>query len=117
MNAVPVMTPDEPRVMTVHWLRRYGTEAAGAYLDAARRLLLRPDAEERHLDAAGRSTAGGAVLARTLTDLCAAATDSGLLIERLLEPPRETMRARSPEDDAKLHAQPGLLVLRLHAAT
>lgn len=49
-----------------------------------------------------------------LTDLCAAATDSGLLIERLLEPrPAETMRARSPEDYAKLSAQPGFLVLRL----
>lgn len=49
-----------------------------------------------------------------LTDLCAAATDSGLVIDRLVEPrPAESMRARSPEDYAKLHARPGFLVLRL----
>lgn len=52
-----------------------------------------------------------------LADLCAAATDSGLVIEQLLEPrPAETMRSGSPEDYAKLHTQPGFLVLRLRKA-
>lgn len=52
-----------------------------------------------------------------LADLCAAATDSGLVIERLLEPrPAESMRARSPQDHAKLNTQPGFLVLRLRRA-
>ena len=50
----------------------------------------------------------------SLTDLCAAATDSALIIERVLEPrPADSMRPRYPQDHTKLHAQPGFLVLCL----
>lgn len=49
-----------------------------------------------------------------LSDLCAAATATGLVIDLLLEPrPAESMRARYPEDFAKLDTSPGFLVLRL----
>lgn len=52
-----------------------------------------------------------------LTDLCGAATGAGFVIERLLEPrPAESMRTRSSEDYAKLHSDPGFLVLRLRKA-
>jgi ubiquinone/menaquinone biosynthesis C-methylase UbiE len=50
----------------------------------------------------------------SLADLCGAATESGFVIERLLEPrPAESMRSRSPADYDKLHHQPGFLILRL----
>jgi SAM-dependent methyltransferase len=49
-----------------------------------------------------------------LTTLCAAATDAGFLIERLVEPlPAESMRTRWPETWEKLHQRPGFLMLRL----
>lgn len=49
-----------------------------------------------------------------LSALCAAATDSGFLIEKLIEPvPAETMRERYPEDYEKLSKEPGFLILRL----
>ena len=49
-----------------------------------------------------------------LTEVCAAATDVGWLIERLVEPrPAESMRERSPEHHARLSREPGFLVLRL----
>ena len=49
-----------------------------------------------------------------LSDLCAAATGSGLLIERLVEPrPGPAVLARSPERYAELSRSPGFLVLRL----
>ncbi len=49
-----------------------------------------------------------------LSALCAAATCSGFLIERLVEPlPAESMRDRWPDDYEKLMAEPGFLVLRL----
>ena len=49
-----------------------------------------------------------------LTALCAAATDAGFLIDRLVEPlPAPSMRERFPEDWEKLHREPGFLVLRV----
>ena len=49
-----------------------------------------------------------------LSALCAAATDAGFLIEKLIEPvPAETMRERYPEDYEKLSKEPGFLILRL----
>lgn len=49
-----------------------------------------------------------------LSDLCAAATGVGFLIERLDEPrPVPSMRDRYPEDFALLDREPGFLVLRL----
>jgi SAM-dependent methyltransferase len=50
----------------------------------------------------------------SLSALCAAATNSGFLIEQLVEPtPAETMRASYPEDYEKLSNEPGFLILRL----
>ncbi|WP_344682373.1 class I SAM-dependent methyltransferase [Saccharopolyspora taberi] len=52
-----------------------------------------------------------------LSSLCAAATDSGFLIERLVEPrPAESMRERYPEYFERLNHQPDFLVLRLRKA-
>ncbi len=49
-----------------------------------------------------------------LSALCAAATGSGFLIEKLIEPvPAETMRERYPEDYEQLSREPGFLILRL----
>jgi len=49
-----------------------------------------------------------------LSALCAAATDAGFLIEKLIEPlPAETMRERHPEDYEQLSREPGFLILRL----
>jgi SAM-dependent methyltransferase len=49
-----------------------------------------------------------------LSALCAAATDAGFVIERLIEPrPTESMRERFPSDFATLERLPGFLVLRL----
>jgi hypothetical protein len=49
-----------------------------------------------------------------LSALCAAATDAGFLIEKLIEPvPAETMRERYPGDYEKLSKEPGFLILRL----
>jgi len=49
-----------------------------------------------------------------LSALCAAATGSGFLIERLIEPvPAETMRERYPEEYEQLNREPGFLILRL----
>lgn len=49
-----------------------------------------------------------------LSALCAAATDAGFLIEKVIEPvPAETMRERYPEDFEKLSREPGFLILRL----
>lgn len=49
-----------------------------------------------------------------LSDLCAAATDVGFVIDLLSEPrPAESMRARYPEDYARLSREPGFVILRL----
>jgi len=49
-----------------------------------------------------------------LSRLCAAATDAGFLIERVIEPlPADSMREPYPEDYAKLTTEPGFLLLRL----
>ena len=49
-----------------------------------------------------------------LSDLCAAATGAGFVIERLDEPrPAPSMRDRFPNDFATLEREPGFLVLRL----
>lgn len=49
-----------------------------------------------------------------LTAFCAAITNAGFVIDRLVEPlPAATMRERSPEHWDKLHREPGFLVLRL----
>jgi SAM-dependent methyltransferase len=49
-----------------------------------------------------------------LSCLCAAATDAGFLIERVIEPlPAETMRQHDPADYEKLTREPGFLILRL----
>ena len=49
-----------------------------------------------------------------LSALCAAATDAGFLIEKLIEPlPAETMRERYPEEYEQLSREPGFLILRL----
>ena len=49
-----------------------------------------------------------------LSALCGAATDSGFLIERVIEPlPAETMRELDPEEYEKLSKRPGFLILRL----
>ncbi len=49
-----------------------------------------------------------------LTSLCAAITDAGFLIERLVEPlPAESMRDLDPEEWEVLHGRPGFLMLRL----
>lgn len=49
-----------------------------------------------------------------LSALCGAATSSGFLIERVIEPlPAETMRELDPEEYEKLSKQPGFLILRL----
>lgn len=51
-----------------------------------------------------------------LSDLCAAATDSGFVIQRLVEPrATEVIRERWPEEHAKLSTRPGFLALRLLA--
>ena len=51
-----------------------------------------------------------------LSDLCAAATDSGFVIARLVEPrPTEGMRQRWPEEHDELSRRPGFLALRLLA--
>jgi len=50
----------------------------------------------------------------SLSALCAAATEAGFLIEKLIEPvPAETMRERYPEDYERLSTEPGFLILRL----
>jgi SAM-dependent methyltransferase len=49
-----------------------------------------------------------------LSDLCAAATDAGFVIQRLVEPRApESMRQRWPEEYEKLRLRPGFLALRL----
>ncbi len=49
-----------------------------------------------------------------LTTLCAAVSDAGFVIERLVEPlPAESMRERWPEEWEKLNRRPSFLVLRL----
>ena len=49
-----------------------------------------------------------------LSALCAAATNAGFLIEKVIEPvPAETMRERYPEDYERLNREPGFLILRL----
>jgi len=49
-----------------------------------------------------------------LSELCAAATGAGFLIEQLIEPlPAPTMRDRYPADYDKLSTEPGFLILRL----
>lgn len=49
-----------------------------------------------------------------LSDLCAAATSAGFVIDLLGEPrPADSMRTRHPDDYAKLHREPGFLLLRL----
>ncbi len=49
-----------------------------------------------------------------LTELCAAATGSGFLIERLIEPlPAASMRSLYPKDYQHLSTVPGFLILRL----
>ncbi len=49
-----------------------------------------------------------------LSDLCAAATDAGFLISRLIEPrPAESMRTRWPRDYERLTREPGFLLLQL----
>jgi SAM-dependent methyltransferase len=49
-----------------------------------------------------------------LTRLCAAATDNGLLISRLVEPlPDPAMRDQSPDDWEQLTTRPGFLILEL----
>jgi SAM-dependent methyltransferase len=49
-----------------------------------------------------------------LTAFCAALTNAGFLIEKLVEPlPAPTMRERWPEQWEKLQREPGFLVLRL----
>jgi SAM-dependent methyltransferase len=51
-----------------------------------------------------------------LSDLCAAATDSGFVIQRLVEPrPPEIMRERWPAEYDELAQRPGFLALRLLA--
>ena len=51
-----------------------------------------------------------------LSDLCAAATDSGFVIQRLVEPRApEIMRERWPAEYDKLAQRPGFLALRLLA--
>lgn len=51
-----------------------------------------------------------------LSDLCAAATDSGFVIQRLVEPRSpEIMRERWPAEHEKLSRRPGFLALRLLA--
>jgi ubiquinone/menaquinone biosynthesis C-methylase UbiE len=49
-----------------------------------------------------------------LSALCGAATDSGFLIERVIEPlPAQSMRELDPEEYEKLSKRPGFLILRL----
>jgi SAM-dependent methyltransferase len=49
-----------------------------------------------------------------LAALCAAATDAGFLIGKLIEPvPAETMRERYPAEYEQLSREPGFLILRL----
>jgi SAM-dependent methyltransferase len=49
-----------------------------------------------------------------LTALCAAATDSGFLIEQLVEPrPTPAMKERWPEDWERLNREPGFIILKL----
>jgi SAM-dependent methyltransferase len=49
-----------------------------------------------------------------LSALCAAATDAGFVIEKVIEPvPAETMREQYPEEYEKLSKEPGFLILRL----
>ncbi len=51
---------------------------------------------------------------RPLSALCASATDSGFLIERLVEPvPAPTMKESWPEDWERLNRDPGFLILKL----
>jgi SAM-dependent methyltransferase len=50
----------------------------------------------------------------SLSTLCAAATDAGFVIEKLIEPtPAETMRESYPLDYEQLSREPGFLILRL----
>lgn len=50
----------------------------------------------------------------SLTEVCSAATDTGFVITRLVEPrPAEAMRARWPDTYAKLNREPGFLILQL----
>ena len=49
-----------------------------------------------------------------LSTLCAAIADSGLLIERLVEPlPADSMRERWPSDWEQLSREPGFIAMRL----
>ena len=49
-----------------------------------------------------------------LTSLCAAITEAGFLIERIVEPlPRDSMRELYPDEWRELHDRPGFIVLRL----
>ena len=49
-----------------------------------------------------------------LSSLCAAIADSGLLIERLVEPlPADSMRERWPSDWEQLRREPGFVAMRL----
>ncbi|WP_299955747.1 class I SAM-dependent methyltransferase [uncultured Modestobacter sp.] len=51
-----------------------------------------------------------------LSDFCAAATDAGFVIQRLVEPrPPESMRRKWPAEHAELSRRPGFLALRLLA--
>ncbi len=85
---------------TADWLRK-----GGAYFD--RRL----ETDSWQL-AAGEQAVS--FWREPLSDLSAAATGAGFVIERLIEPrPSETMRLRFPRDHAKLSREPGFLVLRL----
>lgn len=50
----------------------------------------------------------------TLSELCNAAIESGLRIERVIEPlPAPSMQVRDPEEYQELHRRPGFLVLSL----
>jgi ubiquinone/menaquinone biosynthesis C-methylase UbiE len=50
----------------------------------------------------------------SLTSLCAAATDAGFVIEKLIEPlPADSMRDQWPESWEKLNREPGFLIMRL----
>ena len=87
--------------------------APGDGLAAPRRLLLPDHPGNRHL-AYPIGRPAGALWREPLSALCAAATDAGFLIERLIEPiPAATMREHYPEDYEKLSTEPGFLILRL----
>lgn len=85
---------------TIDWLRKGGSYFA-------------VQVEEDLWDSEGRRTPVS-FWRRPLTDLCAAATDSGFLIERLVEPvPAPTMQDRWPEAWERLNRDPGFLIVRL----